>query len=232
MGDVEAEWWFDPYCLAGAWLDAFIATGDDDVDIVMYRTIVLDVFSNGVRFTSTNGGFKLSTFAGFLDQTHVPVGDPVMGLVVQDLNRRGVGLFKFLHREAVAAMNDELDPEPVRLRLVRGGGGDQPALLESLERRVLVVDAGSESKSFDLLEVDPPDWSTVSSEAGSGPVVLSVGVARRLGGLRSVHGVVVDVGVGVARIRGAGETWLDGLVVQPRVEPDGFGEVSGTETPF
>lgn len=103
---------FDAGILSRGWLATHLATGTDEDVPVLYGTLLIETFADGVRLTATDRMLLLSTW---VPGARVPVGCPEPALdeapdtvtVVRDPDSRGRALLTYLRKLAAKAEKDE-----------------------------------------------------------------------------------------------------------------------------
>jgi len=164
---------------ATAWLNAFLATGQDDARPALYRALSVEFFPNGVQFIATDGTILLRTWAGHQDaETSVEWPDideaPDATVVVMDHDKFAIGFI----RAALAAAGD-MDVMPLTLAIEPAETPDTP-LGEAFAPNVLSLTAFGQRLNCRLYESPFPDWRRLQLGLDPAERVSGMTIAPRM----------------------------------------------------
>jgi len=164
---------------ATAWLNAFLATSQDENRPTLYRSMSVEFFSRGVQFIATDGTILLRTWAPLQDgiDTSWPEIDeaPDVSVVVMDHDKFAVGFI----RAALAAAGD-LELMPLTLSLESAEPAEGPALGEALAPSVLCLSAFGQRLNCKLYESPYPNWRALEFGIDASERVSGLTVAPRM----------------------------------------------------
>lgn len=180
---------------ATAWLNAFLATSQEDSRPTLYRSLSIEFFSRGVQFIATDGTILLRTWAPLLDgiDTTWPEIDeaPDASVVVMDHDKFAIGFIK----AALAAAGD-LEMLPLMLSLESADFAEAPALGEVLAPDVLRLSAFGQRLDCKLYESPYPDWRALQFGIDESERVNGLTIAPRMfatiGKLRDAYKIDTD----------------------------------------
>lgn len=177
-----------------AWLNAFLATSDDEARPALYRTLAVECFPTGVQFVGCDGTMLFRTWCAAKAHLEAPMPlleeAPDRTVVVMDVERFAVGFVRTLR---ATAGHDDNQFAPVELTIEPAPVGDAPMLGEGFAAEVLVLRAFGQRLSCRLYEGEFPDWR--SSAFGLHPseqvdgMRLSVRLFAAVGKLKGMLGV-------------------------------------------
>lgn len=140
---------------ATAWLNAFLATSDDEARPALYRTLSVELFAAGVQFVATDGTMLFRTWVA-AEGAPMPIlaEDPDARVVVMDRDRFAVGFI----RTMLAAAKDN-ERERLTMQIETAPTPADGALLgESLHAKVLTLRAFGQQLHCTLYEGEFPNW--------------------------------------------------------------------------
>lgn len=178
--------------MAYAWLNASVAQGQEPIDPMTYRTILVERFKNGIQVVSSDRRLVLGQFCPFLgDDLTSPPGPeelPIESIVVVDFEGRAVQLMKHVAKLHTRALKEGTEWPEVNFRI--GTASIQPTLGSGeLDQRVFIIDIGSERLILGEYESDFLDWRQPllrHDPEPAGWVPFGVSVLQSLGQLRGV----------------------------------------------
>lgn len=179
---------------ATSWLNASIASGQDDSRRPLYRTLSIEFFKTGIQFIGCDGTLLFRTWAPFSD-----VGDfelvqpdfltqPVDRVIVADIDKFGIGFMRTLASALGEDRPAELsvDVEPVF-------DLEKPALGDEVQRYVLTLNALGQTLSLKLFEGEYPNWRELKLGLDRAELVdgmtLGTKMFRAVGKLIGITGV-------------------------------------------
>lgn len=207
---------------ATAWLNAFLASGQDDSRTALNRTLCVEFFENGVHFVGCDGTILLRTWVPSTEHDDAPFPGideiPDETVVVMDPDKFAVGFVRAL---LAASKDAEFSPMSIA---VEPAPTDEPALGESLAADMLTLHAFGQRLHCRLYDGAYPDWRRLQFGIATAELVDGMTLAPRMfatvGKLRDVSRV--DCGFsGDARqitITATGATEVRGLLMPMRRE--------------
>lgn len=182
---------------ATAWLNAFLATGDDKDRPVLYRTLVVEFFAEGVQLIACSG---VALFRSWLPRSDLegtalawPALDeePRRRVIVMDVERFAVGFMKILHQVTSA---EEREFESLTLSVAAQDEGATLSLGEEFVSERLILRSCGQRLDLRLMDGVFPDWRSLQLGIDArervegiafGPKV--VGLIGKLKGCRQVR---------------------------------------------
>lgn len=218
---------------ARAWLNAFLATSDDDTRPALYRTLSVEFFESGAQFISCDGCMLFRTWVA-VDGAPMPLAEeaPFASVVVMDRERFAVG---FIRTMLAASKDNELErltlsiePAPER--------ADGDMLGDEFSSEVLTLRAFGQRLNCTLYESAYPDWRRLQFGLSPAELVdgmkLSVRMFAAVGKLRGMLGIECDFG-GAERaieIHGVGDrAEVRGLLMPMRREKESAAVINEEE---
>lgn len=203
-----------------AWLNAFLASGDDDARPALYRTLSVEFFTLGVQFVGCDGTMLFRTWVpedGLADMPLVEEA-PDRAVVVMDVQKFAKAFMTTLG----AAMSGEghdfdeitLTVEPVE--------AEEPTLSEELRPLRLTLRALGQELHCALFDGPYPNWRQLQFGMDRAELVDGMTLATRLfatvGKLKGVSAVACDF-LGAKRqivFHATGEGEVRGLLMPMR----------------
>lgn len=146
---------------APTWLNVSLSSSDDEARPVLYKTVLIEVFSHGVQLVATDSFMLMCGFAPTAqsDLTNPPSLDeaPEATYIVMDPDQRMRSLMRHMRKEAKAAEKESRSCD-VTLSFKSAETLDVPTLDPSLDRMACVVDAGAERLTLPLYEGEFINW--------------------------------------------------------------------------
>lgn len=184
-----------------AWLNAFLATAQDEARPALYRTLSVEFFANGVQFIATDGTMLFRTWSPASNAivTDWPTLDeaPDVSVVVMDSDKFASTFMNTL-RVAIGEFATEL------LITVDREESAQPSLTDELTPNVLTLSAFGQHLHCRVLDQPYPNWRQLRFGLDPAEVVDGMKLAKRLfatvGKLRGVSGVDLTFHGGERRI--------------------------------
>lgn len=206
--------------LAPAWLNAWLATSDDDSRPILYRTMLVEVYKTGVQLVSTDSFMLLTSFAPTIVDDLVPPPSldeaPVASYIVQDTDRRAIALMRYVLAEAKSA-EKEARPFDVTLSVATVEDPSVPTLDPTLDRSGFVIATDSERLALPIYQGDYPNWRNLIAQAKTNAtehIALSPMLLGRLGKLKGTPTPIrmdFDGDLGMVRLSASGhESYLSG----------------------
>lgn len=190
----------DASAAALAWSNAFLAAGQDEDRPLLYRTLAVEFFSDGVQFIATDGTMLFRTWVSAWGEDAPWAQDddwsgartPLQRIVVMDRDRFALGFIKTLQaatKELVVTLTLAIEEAPER------GEGEQ-ALGDEFSSMVLTLRALGQQLHCRLYESDYPNWRALdfgvpASERVEG-MALSSHVLSTLGKIKTFGGLNLD----------------------------------------
>lgn len=152
---------------ATAWLNAFIATGQDDDRGALYRTMHVTLGERGLELAATDSvllAWSTVDVAGVSfrlgDRSVLGYKSRRYDLVAMDRDHRGRDLLKFVHKDAADRLNAK-----VRVSLVRmDENPDEPSLGPDFLRDALVIEYMGERVPLPLWDGPAFGWRRLWTE--------------------------------------------------------------------
>ncbi len=226
-----------------AWRNAYLATGQDDDQGALHRTVLCEWYPDGLRFTSTDGFMLVTSYAAgdrWSTSNEAPDPDtaPDGAVVAIAADRLMVDFLK--HRAGeIKAYTRYLDdkgpaaPGPIDVTFSLGtidepNTGQQQLDLGVSDRR-LIVSSDTERIALPLYDGEFPNWRTVLAGHKPAPraqVQARAGLLHRIGQLTSLpHGdddnwlqLTMSAGGGPILVTGTGRVPLAGAFAPRRDE--------------
>lgn len=225
---------------ASGWLNTSLASGSDDKQPSLYRTVLVETFgTEALQLVASDGSMLLrctmeSTSGGL--GLHSPTIDTVPDEVhiVVDRHGRMRNLMGWVLREAKTADNDDDEYPPVSLEVRSGERPMVPTLSPDLDRRVLVVSTEHERLDLDLYEGSYLSWRALFAghvQVATAEMAFNPTLLARLGKLREIRDYVTFSFGGPnagACFVAAGEPSIEGVLMPVRIGP-GDPELGGDE---
>jgi hypothetical protein len=177
---------------AEAWLNAWIATSNEENRGPLYRTISVEFYRSGVQFISSDGHMLFRTWV-----RHSDAGDllgaqpdwieaPEDSVVVRDADKFANAFMRTLLTAA-----DEI--AELTFSIERADDEEEPALGDEVAKYVLVLHALGQQLSCALYDGAFPDWRALQFSLDPidrvDGVVLAPKLFAAVGKLRGVYGV-------------------------------------------
>ena len=192
LSTVHAQMTVNALTAATAWSNAFLASGNDENRPVLYRTILVEWFDQGVQLVATNGHLLIRTWIpAFGNDVAPPHIDrlPNESCVVMDTKRFAIGFMKAVLMVAESGVQE--------IEFTAGVEADaQPSLGEEFGPRVLTIGALGQELSLRLMQQVYPNWRRLD---------LGIDSAERVDGIAIAPRYLATLG----RIRGANRIDLD-----------------------
>lgn len=180
---------------ATAWLNAWIAAGQDDERPSLYRTLRVEFFRNGVQFIGCDGTMLFRTWAPYSDIGDLPAPpppaekEPEDAVTVLDHEKFAVGFMSTL----LAATSGD-NARVIELTLSIDPVVDEQApLSEEVQEYVLTLHALGQRLSCKLFDGAYPAWRSLELGLDAAELVDGMTLApkmfKALGKLRGVTGV-------------------------------------------
>lgn len=177
---------------ATAWLNAAIASSNDDARPALYRTLAVEFFARGIQFIGCNGHALFRTWAPYSDNGDLPAPHPEPDeppddqIVVSDVDKFALGFMRTL-----LSACEEYDDLEVGVEKAEETG--EPALGEALTEYVLTLRAHGQTFAARIYEGEYPNWRALSFGLDDFERVDGMKIGTRLfgfvGKLKGVAGV-------------------------------------------
>lgn len=176
------------------WLNAFVATSQDESRPALFRTLSVEVFPQGVQLIGCDGTILLRSWVPANTEGEVPMPlleeAPERAVVVMDVEKFALGFVRTLTsmagQDANRAAWVELSVEPA-------APPEEPGLGDLLASEVLVLKAFGQRLSCRLFEGPFPDWRALRFGLDAAERVEGMRLAVRLfgcvGKLKGILGV-------------------------------------------
>jgi hypothetical protein len=178
---------------AQAWLNASIASGQDDSRPPLYRTLSVEFFRRGIQFVGCDGTVLFRTWAPYSDIGDLPAPHPEYdetpedSVVVSDVDKFALGFMKTL----LSALDDV--PWELSISVEEREDEKEPALGNALRGHVLVLHALGQRLTCKLYDGPFPDWRRLQFGLDKAELVDGLTVSPRIfsaaGKLKGVVGV-------------------------------------------
>lgn len=177
---------FDAGRLGRAWLAVTQASGDDDEEPLLYRTVSVDLFGNGVRLAATDKCVLLHAWVpeheSSMDDGPSPDEVPIVAAVARDLHGRAGGLLKHLLKLAKAAEKDEDGGETPLVRLTIGTAEASSGTFDGMEGPSVTLDhPDHERVVLDVMELPFPNWPRMTAGFSLAPTKTVAWTPRVIG---------------------------------------------------
>ncbi len=165
-----------------AWLNAFLATSDDDAKPALYRTLCLEWFRDGIQFVATNGTALFRTWIPSEEGKAWPIlaEVPDRTITVMDPDRFGVGFMKALAR---VASDDAHEFGEVTFTITPQDEEAELSLGTEFQSERLTIRAFGQRIDLRLFEGEYPDWRRVRLGIDAAERVDGMTVAKNIFGL-------------------------------------------------
>jgi hypothetical protein len=177
-----------------AWLNAAIASGQDDTRPALYRTLSVEFFESGVQFVGCDGTMLIRTWAPYSDRGDfdAPVPGwrerPIDSVVVSDVDKFAAGFMRTL----ASALSDDF-PVDLLMSIDPIEDEDEPPLGDEVAAFALTLHALGQRLTCPLYEGQYPDWRSLDLGVASGERVDGMALSTRLfaavGKLKGINGV-------------------------------------------
>lgn len=180
---------FDAGLLARGWLATSLATGSDESVPVLYGTLLIETYSDGVRLTATDRYMALTAWVSAVDRDaddERALDEAPNGVViVRDPDGRGKALLTYLRKVAAKAAKDETPAPQVTLAVnVPADDGAEPGF-PGMELRQVVLDYPEHEKlTLPIVQGEFPAYRSLLIERDSASVAglnLAADLVNRLG---------------------------------------------------
>lgn len=177
----------DARTFAAAWLNVALASGENEHEPCLYRTVLLELHDpETMRLVAFDERLLLAATYGNvgLDET------PAETWVVRDPDRRGRALLTYLYRRAIGCERDGLPEPAVTLGLRDLDDPDVPTLDPQLTPRALTIDTGRETCALPILDCGYPTWRAALPTGPPTPAhefAFDPEIVGRLGKLRDAN---------------------------------------------
>lgn len=178
---------------ATAWLNAAIASSQDESRAALFRTLSIEFFKGGVQFIGCDGTMLFRTWAPYSDAGDIEMPQPPAkkrpedSVTVLDVEKFAVGFMRTL----LAASAGETIP--VDLGLSIDPVYTEQEALEGTEEYVLTLQALGQRLSCKLYDGQFPDWRSLQLGLDPAEIVDGMTLAPRMfaavGKLKGVTGV-------------------------------------------
>lgn len=171
-----------------AWLNAFLATGDDDERPHLYKTLAIEFFESGVLFVGCDGVLLLRTWVPSIPGAPWPTlgEDPDRQLVVRDGDGFGAGFMK----SVIWATSDEEVPSDLHLSLIPADEGATLLLGDAFMSERLSVRSTDQRIDLPLFEGKFFAWRAVEPTGGAWASVERIALdPEKLGTLGKLRNV-------------------------------------------
>lgn len=178
---------------AVAWLNAYLAASQDEERPVLYRTLAVELFRDGIHLIGCNGHLLFRTWVGAADrEAACPWPDiaeaPPQSVVVMDPEGFGVGFMRTLLR---VTNDEEMSREQLTLSTAAGDDGATLALGEEFMSERVILRACGQRLDLKLYESTYPDWRRLNLGIDESERVKGLTVAPKylgfIGRLKDVH---------------------------------------------
>lgn len=188
--------------LATAWLNAFLATGQDESRPALCRTLSLEFFQNGLQLIGCDGTILFRTWTPEFghEETEWPdmAEDPLRRIVVMDPDGFGLAFMRTLLSSANASEHPELLDVTFDIDAV--DDEDEPALGDVLRPQRLIIGAFGQHLELRLFEDEYPNWRRAMFGIDPAELVDQMRIA-----LRMMKTVAKLKGVGALNLEFLGE---------------------------
>jgi hypothetical protein len=196
---------FDAGLLARGWLSAFLATGSDPEVPVLYQTLRLEAFGDGIRLTATDRYMLLSAWIPTVDGIGERGIDeiPDHSLTFCDHDTRAKGFVSYLKKLADRAVKEDRPAPQVNLRLgVAADEGDSPGFPGMELEQVAIEFPDSETVRLGVVEGEYPAWRALLADhkpVKADNFALNPDLLSRVSALGKIHGAYLRFTLGGAR---------------------------------
>lgn len=191
---------FDAGLLARGWLAAYLATGNDEAVPALYRSVLVEVYDDGVRLTSSDRIMLLSAWVPvFKDGGYLQEEPPGIDVapnhvsIARDVDLRAKALLGYLRRVAAKAAKDELPKPTVDLHVgVEAEDLGEEVAFPGMELEQVVLDfPGRERVALPTVNSNFPDYRKLLAEhraKRTDKIVLGVENSVRVGQAAKILG--------------------------------------------
>lgn len=194
MSDTE-EYTFDAYAFARAWLSVFTASSDDDARPILYRTIAVELWPDGVRLSATDSCMLWSAYVPSFGRQMVAPPEfgelPDRVITVCDEDYRGRDLLKFAFKVVTAK-----DAPPQNVKVTFGTSPLEDGQFPGTEREAVAFSfpaqvAISERVSMATIDGTYPEWRSLFTRKPSSArsVRLNPHLLARLVSIKRYYGL-------------------------------------------
>lgn len=179
---------------AVAWLNAFLASSQDEDRMILYRTLSVEFFPRGVQFIGCDGTMLFRTFVPTTDvegDVTMPLIEevPDEAVVVMDVDKFAIAFMRTL----VSAASDEASAILPLEMAIEEPELAEPVLGDALRPKVLTLAAFGQRLHCRLIEEKYVGWRHLQYGLRLGEQVDGLTVAPRLfqavGKLKGVHAI-------------------------------------------
>lgn len=173
-----------------AWLNAFLATGDDEENPSLCKTLAIEFFDSGVLFVACDRVTLLRTWVPSTPGASWPTvdEDPDRQLVVRDADGFGAGFM----RSVIRATADEQVPSDLHLSLIPADEGATLLLGDAFMSERLSVRSTDQRIDLPLFEGKFFSWRAAEPKGGAWASVERIAIdPEKLGVLGKLRGVGV-----------------------------------------
>jgi hypothetical protein len=171
-----------------AWMNAFLATGQDEAKPILYRTLSIELFHNGVQFIACDGTMLFRTWVSD-NGADFPETDeaPERSVVIMDSDKFALSFIKALasavNEETPAQLTIAIEPAPV----------ETPGLGEAFKFERVTLRALGQELHCRLFEQAFVNWRRLRFGLDPAELVDGMKIAPRLfatvGKIKGAHGV-------------------------------------------
>jgi hypothetical protein len=150
---------------ATAWLNAILATSKDKDRPLLFRTMSVELFRDGVQLISTNGHALFRTWVPSIDAINYPTPFPLveeapaLAVVVQDASNFAK---TFLQTVYAATAGEDGGIETLVLTVAPVVDEAEPPLSEELQKSRLTLAALGQELHCPLFEQEYPNWRALN----------------------------------------------------------------------
>lgn len=148
---------------ADAWRGAIAAAAKDDERPALDRTVFVETYRHGVRFTSTDSFVISSTVTATTEDGYPTLDEkPDVELLAADPDGRATALAGYAAKVAARAEKNGMDPPLVQLSTRTADDDGQPALTPDLAVEELVIDLeGHDVVAIPIIETGFPGYRSI-----------------------------------------------------------------------
>jgi hypothetical protein len=187
---------FDAGDFARGWLSVALASSNDEARPQLYRTVLVELYPEGVRLVATDSYMLLTSFVPAInryDDTEPGVDEkPVATAIAIDMHGRAKGFLGHMLKLEAAAAKQELAPPELRMSLGIVDSDDDQSAFEGFEVRWLVLEhPDNERLRLQSYEGTFPTWQTLTETfkgKSTKAVALNPDLVGRLCKLGKLHG--------------------------------------------
>jgi hypothetical protein len=184
-----------------AWLNAYLATGNDDEKPTLCKTLAIEFFESGVLFVACDGITLLRAWVASVPGAEWPRldEDPDRQLVVRDADGFGAGFMK----SVIRATADEDAPSDLHLSLIAADEGATLLLGDAFMSERLSIRSTDQRIDMPLFEGKYADWRAAEPKGGAWKSIERIAIAPAYLGML---GKLRNVGTVLFRYQGADKT--------------------------